>query len=91
MRADTFAVIGGGIIGCLVARHLAEQQPDRMVSLIERDSAGAGASRRSLARAGTRAPTGLAAAGGEQLSRHVGMIAAGGKEGWGKDLPQDLL
>jgi glycine/D-amino acid oxidase-like deaminating enzyme len=47
MGANTFAVIGGGIIGCLVARHLADQWPEAQVSLVERDVVGSGASRRS--------------------------------------------
>jgi glycine/D-amino acid oxidase-like deaminating enzyme len=47
MGTDTYAVIGGGIIGCLVARHILDQRPGSAVTLIERDTVGCGASRRS--------------------------------------------
>ncbi|HEY0806619.1 MAG TPA: FAD-dependent oxidoreductase [Pseudonocardiaceae bacterium] len=41
------AVIGGGIVGCLVARQIVEQQPGSTVTLLDRDAVGCGASRRS--------------------------------------------
>ncbi|MFI6151951.1 NAD(P)/FAD-dependent oxidoreductase [Kitasatospora sp. NPDC051170] len=41
------AVVGGGIIGCLTARELLARRPERTVAVLDRDSVGSGASRRS--------------------------------------------
>lgn len=41
------AVVGGGIIGCLVAREIASRVPEATIVLIERDAIGSGATRRS--------------------------------------------
>jgi glycine/D-amino acid oxidase-like deaminating enzyme len=48
-------VIGAGIVGCLVARELADRDPQATVAVLDRDAAGAGASRRS---AGLHLPRG---------------------------------
>ncbi|MFE0379188.1 NAD(P)/FAD-dependent oxidoreductase [Streptomyces inhibens] len=47
MDLGTVAVIGGGIIGSLVARQIIHQHPAGTVLLLDRDSVGCGASRRS--------------------------------------------
>ncbi|MDX2934497.1 NAD(P)/FAD-dependent oxidoreductase [Streptomyces ipomoeae] len=47
MDLGTVAVIGGGIIGCLVARHIVHEHPASTVLLLDRDAVGCGASRRS--------------------------------------------
>ncbi|MFI1568683.1 NAD(P)/FAD-dependent oxidoreductase [Streptomyces sp. NPDC020490] len=47
MALGTVAVIGGGIIGCLVARQIIHQYPASTVLLLEQDAVGCGASRRS--------------------------------------------
>ncbi|WP_018685201.1 NAD(P)/FAD-dependent oxidoreductase [Actinokineospora enzanensis] len=52
---ERIAVVGAGIIGCLVARELAERRPGAVVTLLDRDIAGSGASRLS---AGTHIPRG---------------------------------
>ena len=49
------AVVGGGIIGCLVAREIIERAPGVSVALIERDAVGSGVTRRS---AGLHLPRG---------------------------------
>lgn len=49
------AVVGGGIIGCLIARELVGRAPDLAVTVLDRDIAGSGASRRS---AGVHFPRG---------------------------------
>jgi glycine/D-amino acid oxidase-like deaminating enzyme len=49
------AVIGAGIIGCLVARELAARDPQASITVLDRDAVGAGASRRS---AGLHLPRG---------------------------------
>jgi glycine/D-amino acid oxidase-like deaminating enzyme len=54
VRADV-AIAGGGIIGCLIAREIAARAPDASVVLLERDTVGGGASRRS---AGLHLPRG---------------------------------
>lgn len=41
------AVIGAGILGCLVAQEISERNPATSVAIIERDMVGSGASRRS--------------------------------------------
>lgn len=47
MDLGTVAVIGGGVIGSLVARQIVDQHPDSTVLLLDRDAVGCGASRRS--------------------------------------------
>ncbi|MFE7130842.1 NAD(P)/FAD-dependent oxidoreductase [Streptomyces sp. NPDC057638] len=47
MTPGTVAVIGGGIIGALVARRLLDRHPDAGVLLLDQDVVGGGASRRS--------------------------------------------
>ncbi|MFI1357765.1 NAD(P)/FAD-dependent oxidoreductase [Streptomyces sp. NPDC020898] len=42
-----FAVVGGGIVGCLIAREIACRSAEASVVLVERDAIGSGASRRS--------------------------------------------
>lgn len=49
------AVVGGGIIGCLIARELTGRAPHLAVTVLDRDIAGSGASRRS---AGVHFPRG---------------------------------
>ena len=57
MGRSRIAVIGAGIIGCLVARELAARLPGTQVTVLDRDGVGSGASRRSaglhLLRGGT--------------------------------------
>lgn len=50
-----FAIVGAGIIGCLVARELAARLPGVPVTVLDRDAVGSGASRRS---AGLHLPRG---------------------------------
>lgn len=52
------AVIGAGIIGCLVAREIADRTSNTSIVMIDGDGAGAGASRRS---AGVHVPRGRTA------------------------------
>jgi glycine/D-amino acid oxidase-like deaminating enzyme len=54
MAKPLTAIIGAGIVGCLIARELA-RDPDREVIVIDRDEIGSGASRRS---AGLHLPRG---------------------------------
>ncbi|NLU80644.1 FAD-binding oxidoreductase [Micromonospora sp. HNM0581] len=54
-RDADVAVVGAGIIGCLVARRIVEGVPGTSVILIDRDGTGTGASRRS---AGLHMPRG---------------------------------
>jgi glycine/D-amino acid oxidase-like deaminating enzyme len=49
------AVVGGGIIGCLIARELVTRTPGTSVAVLDRDIVGSGASRRS---AGLHLPRG---------------------------------
>ncbi|GCE00185.1 NAD(P)/FAD-dependent oxidoreductase [Embleya hyalina] len=49
------AVVGAGIVGCLVAREIVARAPEASVLLLDRDTVGAGASRRS---AGLHCPRG---------------------------------
>jgi glycine/D-amino acid oxidase-like deaminating enzyme len=49
------AVVGAGVIGCLVARELAARVPGTPVTVLDRDAVGAGATRRS---AGLHLPRG---------------------------------
>lgn len=41
------AVVGAGILGCLIARHLAEADKHAAITVFDKDLAGSGASRRS--------------------------------------------
>ncbi|MFD0305220.1 NAD(P)/FAD-dependent oxidoreductase [Streptomyces sp. NPDC127119] len=47
MALGTVAVIGGGVIGSLVARQIVHRHPADSVLVLDRDSVGCGASRRS--------------------------------------------
>ncbi|WP_044365171.1 NAD(P)/FAD-dependent oxidoreductase [Streptomyces natalensis] len=49
------AIVGAGIIGCLIAREMAARRPEASIVVLERDQTGCGASRRS---AGTHIPRG---------------------------------
>ncbi|MFE0686854.1 NAD(P)/FAD-dependent oxidoreductase [Streptomyces xiamenensis] len=49
------AVVGGGIVGCLIARHITARAPTTSVVILERATAGSGASRYS---AGLHCPRG---------------------------------
>jgi glycine/D-amino acid oxidase-like deaminating enzyme len=55
MAQPTAVVIGAGVVGCLVARELAARDPEASITVLDRDSVGAGASRRS---AGLHLPRG---------------------------------
>lgn len=46
MRAD-IAVVGAGIVGCMVAHEMVRRAPEASVVVLDRDSIGCGASRRS--------------------------------------------
>lgn len=48
-------IVGAGIVGCLIARELAARDPQASVTILDRDAAGSGASRRS---AGLHLPRG---------------------------------
>jgi D-arginine dehydrogenase len=50
-----FAIVGGGILGCLAARELTGRRPGARVAVFDRDAVGSGASRRS---AGVHFPRG---------------------------------
>lgn len=47
MALGTVAVVGGGVVGSLVARQIIHRHPAASVLLLDRDSVGCGASRRS--------------------------------------------
>jgi glycine/D-amino acid oxidase-like deaminating enzyme len=57
MVPPSAVVIGAGIVGCLVAHELAVRDPEMLITVLDRDAIGAGASRRSaglhLCRGGT--------------------------------------
>jgi glycine/D-amino acid oxidase-like deaminating enzyme len=55
VTSRTVAIVGAGIIGCLVARELAAADPDADIVVVDRDLAGSGVSRRS---AGLALPVG---------------------------------
>lgn len=55
MARPAIAVIGAGIVGCLVARELAARDPEASITVLDRDAVGTGASRRS---AGLHLPRG---------------------------------
>jgi D-arginine dehydrogenase len=52
------AVIGAGVVGCLIAHELATRDPEASITVLDRDAIGAGASRRS---AGLHLPRGATA------------------------------
>ncbi|KOV64052.1 NAD(P)/FAD-dependent oxidoreductase [Streptomyces sp. MMG1121] len=54
-RCADVAVVGGGVVGCLIARHITERAPGSSVVLLDRETVGSGASRRS---AGLHCPRG---------------------------------
>lgn len=54
-QTQRIAVVGGGILGCLIAREIHARSPEADVVLLERDAVGSGASRRS---AGLSVPSG---------------------------------
>lgn len=58
MTRPAIVVIGAGIVGCLIARELAARDPEGSVTVLDRDTIGAGASRRS---AGLHLPRGATA------------------------------
>src|SRR6185312_15098206 len=47
MTGRSIAVVGAGIIGCLIARELAARDPDAMITVLDRDLIGSGVTRRS--------------------------------------------
>lgn len=47
MSAPLFAVVGAGILGCMVAREIAARRPAADIVLLDQEMAGSGASRRS--------------------------------------------
>jgi glycine/D-amino acid oxidase-like deaminating enzyme len=65
-----FAVVGGGIIGCTIARELVLRAPDASVLVLDQDAVGSGASRRS---AGLHFPRGAT----ERVRRMAGYSQAG--------------
>ncbi|MEV2214655.1 FAD-dependent oxidoreductase [Streptomyces sp. NPDC050997] len=42
-----YAVVGGGVLGCLITREILARDPHASVALLERDAIGSGATRRS--------------------------------------------
>ncbi|MEU4621952.1 FAD-binding oxidoreductase [Actinoplanes sp. NPDC023801] len=64
-----FAVVGGGILGCTIARELALRHPYASVLVLEKDAVGSGASRRS---AGLHFPRGAT----ERVRRMTGYSQA---------------
>ncbi|WP_405164112.1 FAD-dependent oxidoreductase [Nocardia sp. NBC_01499] len=58
MTRTDVAIIGGGIIGCLIARELITRAPGISITVLDRDLVGSGASRRS---AGLHFPRGATA------------------------------
>jgi glycine/D-amino acid oxidase-like deaminating enzyme len=58
MPKPRIAIVGAGIIGCLIARELAARYPGAPITVLDRDAVGAGASRRS---AGLHLPRGSSA------------------------------
>ncbi|WNZ14503.1 FAD-dependent oxidoreductase [Streptomyces sp. 11x1] len=42
-----YAVVGGGVLGCLITREILTRDPHASVALLERDAIGSGATRRS--------------------------------------------
>jgi glycine/D-amino acid oxidase-like deaminating enzyme len=55
MPSPAVAIVGAGIIGCMVAREIADRDTDARIVLVDQDMAGSGASRRS---AGLHVPGG---------------------------------
>jgi D-arginine dehydrogenase len=62
MEHADIAIVGAGIIGCMVAREVAARAPDASIVVLDRDMVGSGASRRS---AGLHIPRG----GSERVRR----------------------
>jgi glycine/D-amino acid oxidase-like deaminating enzyme len=58
MTQPSVAIIGAGILGCLIARELADRHPEVSITVLDRDAIGSGASRRS---AGLHVPRGATA------------------------------
>jgi glycine/D-amino acid oxidase-like deaminating enzyme len=58
MRQPSVAIVGAGILGCLVARELAGRHPEVSITVLDRDAIGSGASRRSV---GLHMPRGASA------------------------------
>ncbi|MBV8463648.1 MAG: FAD-binding oxidoreductase [Acidimicrobiales bacterium] len=58
MSAPSIAVVGAGIAGCLTVRELVSRMPGAAITVLERDSIGSGATRRS---AGLHLPRGASA------------------------------
>jgi glycine/D-amino acid oxidase-like deaminating enzyme len=58
MATSVTVIVGAGIVGCLVARELAAADPAASITVLDRDTIGAGASRRS---AGLHLPRGATA------------------------------
>jgi glycine/D-amino acid oxidase-like deaminating enzyme len=58
MTHPAVAIVGAGILGCLIARELASRHPEVSITVLDRDAIGAGASRRS---AGLHVPRGATA------------------------------
>jgi glycine/D-amino acid oxidase-like deaminating enzyme len=67
------AVLGGGIVGCTIARELLAREPGLDVTVIERDMVGSGASRRS---AGLHIPRGANASVRDMTAYSQGYWAA---------------
>ena len=65
MTGRAIAVIGAGIVGCLIARELAARDPDATITVLDRDLVGSGVTRRSAgcpwSGAARRAPRGCRA------------------------------
>lgn len=58
MTQPAVAIVGAGILGCLIARELAARHPEVSLTVLDRDAIGSGASRRS---AGLHLPRGATA------------------------------
>ncbi len=57
MTQRAIAVVGAGIVGCLVARELAAADPQAAITVLDRDLVGSGATRRSAGLALARGST----------------------------------
>lgn len=56
MTSTDIAIVGGGIVGAMIATRLAEQYPEKSITVLERDLIGTGATTRS---AGVHFPRGV--------------------------------